>query len=440
MKSVLAAVRVRLKTIIGFLVRHLNPFLGFKKWWAMKGFKKWLILAVTLGALFLIGSQILSFINRGKPDLGKYEIERATLQDMERTITKEGILRYSGVIDYPAPSSGIITDVWVQDGDTVTKGQRIVNIQSTASPKDQADAWNQYAAAKSAYEAAKTVKMTKQVNLEAARQDVLHASQERQNMENRFVVGNRINTSANRPDKTFTDNEIEAVKSEETQARSKFTIAEREYNTADLAVQAAEAALAANLWKYQLTKDAIITAPVSGRLTNFNVLKGETIHAPDGILFRIITSDDMTIILKASESEVMKFQIGQETQFTTALYPDTKFKGTIISLDLIGTEVATDNGSVIEYIVKIKPEQTDATFPSPLTVDTETVVERKSMALAIPNAAVTYSSGKRTVMVVQNGKTTIRDVTLGIMSDQVTEITSGLSEGDTILVPKAKKL
>lgn len=423
-----------------FFANYLNPWILFKRWWHMKRIKKWLLLIVLLVVFFVFGNRVTSIINKGKPDLGKYQMVRFTRQNMKKTITKEGILRFSGVIDYPAPASGIITDIWVADGDEVQKGQNILKLQSTASVGEQAEAWSQYAAAKSEFEAAQIAKMTSQTNLETARQVVLDAAQGKQNMENRFAVGNRTNTSAERPDKTFTENEIESVKSADTQARSKFTIAEREFNAADMRIQAAQAALNTSLWKYQLTKDAVVTAPASGRLTNLSLQKGEAVHSEDGILFRIVNSDELLITLKASEAEVLQFQPGQETELMTSVYPNLKFHAHVIAVDTIGTEVKSDTGSAIEYLVKIKPDKVNKKFPSPLTVDTETVVERKSSVLAVPNAAVRYGAGKRTVTVVRNGKTETKEVGLGIISDQNTEIISGLSEGDIILVPKAKKL
>jgi len=427
-------------TLITLSKIRFNPVMIVKKWWRMKAIKKWLLLVGVIIVFFIAGNQISAAVNRGKPNLNKYQILAVTKQDMEKVITKEGTLRYSGVVDYPAPVSGIITDMWVQNGDEVQKGQNILQLQSTASPEEQADAWNQYASAKSAYEAAETGKMTNQMNLEAARQTVLTASQERQNMDDRFAIGDKTNPSVNRPNKTYTDNEIEAIKSAETQARSKFAVAEREFSTADVRIEAARAALNTSLWKYQLTKDATISAPVSGRIANLNLQKGEAVHAKDGMLFRIIHSDGLLVTLKASESEVLKYQVGQETVFSTSVYPEMKFKSHIVVVDTIGTEVKSDTSSTIEYLVKIKPDDVDKKFPSPLVVDTETVVERKSMTLAVPNGAVNYSSGKRTVTVVKNGKTQTKDVEIGIISDKNTEIVSGLSEGEMILVPKTKKL
>jgi aspartate 1-decarboxylase len=58
----------------------------------------------------------------------------------------------------------------------------------------------------------------------------------------------------------------------------------------------------------------------------------------------------------------------------------------------------------------------------------------------VPNAAVNYSGGKRIVTLVVNGKTESREVSLGIITDNGTEVTAGLSEGDKILIPKVSKL
>lgn len=422
------------------IIKALNPLHILKKWWKIRGFKKWLLAIIVLAVLFIAGRQIVSATNRGKPDLRRYQITQVIKQDMTKTITKEGILRFAGVVDYPAPTSGIITGIWVQNGAKVIKGQRILSLQSTASKEDQAIALSQYLTAKTALETTRIAKDQAQVSLEAARQDILEASQTRQNMDDRFANGNRKNSSASRPNQDYTDNEIEAIKSAETQARSGFKIAEKQYFNADANIKAAEAALNLSLWRYQLTKDAVVTAPISGDLVNLNLLKGETVNSENGTLFRIINSDDLIITLKASESEVLQFEVGQETEFKTAVYPDLKFKGKVIAVDTIGTEVESDTGSVTEYVVKIKPEKIEEKFLSPMTVDTDTIVQKKSAVLVVPNAAVNYGGGKRTVTLVKNGRTENKEVTLGIISDNGTEIVSGLSEGDEILVPKVSKL
>jgi RND family efflux transporter MFP subunit len=439
-KVIVAKIMTILKNVFTFLRKHLNPISLAKRWWKVKGFKKWLLLVIFLVVVGVLANILISIVNKGKPDLGKYKTVVVAKQDVQKVITKEGVLRFAGVVDYPAPTSSTVTEIWVKNGDQVKKGQKLLSLESNASTQEQADAWNTYAAAKSAYETAQIAKMTSQVNLEAARKSVLDDSQARQNLDDRFNAGNRTNVSALRPDQKYTDNEIESIKSVETQARSSFAIAEREYKAAELRIQAAQAALNSSLWKYQLTHDAVIVAPVNGLLTNLNLQKGESVSSEDEILFRIVSSGDLIITLKASEAEVLQFQLGQESKYKASVYPDSEFVGKIVSVDTIGTEVKKDSGISIEYLVKIKPDYVDKKFLSPMTVDTDTVVEKKVGVLAVPNSAVNYSSGKRTVTLVKNGRTEIRDVTLGIITDSGTEITSGVTEGDVVLVPKASKI
>ncbi|NTU73676.1 HlyD family efflux transporter periplasmic adaptor subunit [Candidatus Roizmanbacteria bacterium] len=432
--------RIRIKAKTLGSISRINPLKIVINWWKMRGIKKWLLFFVFCIVLLVVYRIVLGSVNRGRPDLGKYDITTVTKYDLTKTITKEGTLHFAGVVDYPMPASGIITDTWVQSGQEVTKGQRILGFQSTASQEDQATAISQYLAAKTALENAKVAKDKSQVNLETARQKVLETAQARQNMDDRFASGNRQNPAANRPNQDYTENEIEAIKSTETEARSSFAIAEKEFYNADGTIQAAQAALNLSLWKYQLTKDAVVTAPVNGLLVNLNFTKGEVVNPKSDFLFRIISSNDLIITLKASEAEAVQFEVGQETEFKTAIYPDLKFKGRITAVDTIGTEVKSDTGTVTEYVIKIKPEETDKRFLSPMTVDTDTIVQRKSSVLVVPNSAVSYSGGKRTVTLVVNGRTQKKEVSLGIISDNGTEIVSGLSEGDNVLTPKASKL
>jgi multidrug efflux pump subunit AcrA (membrane-fusion protein) len=189
-----ASMRMNIKEkVVGFISR-LNPLKVAKNWWKMRGIKKWLLFVVFCVVLLVSCRLVFGVVNRGKPDLGKYDIATITKQDLTKTITKEGTLHFAGVVDYPMPASGIITDIWAQNGQEVKKGQRILSFQSTASQEDQATALSQYLTAKTAFETAKIAKDKSQVNLETARQNVLEAAQTRQNMDDRFNSGNRKNS------------------------------------------------------------------------------------------------------------------------------------------------------------------------------------------------------------------------------------------------------
>ena len=65
-----------------------------------------------------------------------------------------------------------------------------------------------------------------------------------------------------------------------------------------------------------------------------------------------------------------------------------------------------------------------------------TIASSDATALYVPAAAITTVNGTSTVKVVdaKTQKTTVTDVTLGVVGDDGTEITSGLKAGETIVI------
>jgi macrolide-specific efflux system membrane fusion protein len=61
-------------------------------------------------------------------------------------------------------------------------------------------------------------------------------------------------------------------------------------------------------------------------------------------------------------------------------------------------------------------------------------IESRSNVLVVPNRALSKSAGIYTVQVVDGDKTETRQVTVGLADSSYTEITSGLSEGEIVVV------
>jgi multidrug efflux pump subunit AcrA (membrane-fusion protein) len=72
-----------------------------------------------------------------------------------------------------------------------------------------------------------------------------------------------------------------------------------------------------------------------------------------------------------------------------------------------------------------------------LTVTVSILVEERNDVLLVPNSAITSQGGQSYVHVVSpDGTTKERPVTTGLSDWQYTEVTSGLSEGEKIIVPQ----
>ena len=72
-----------------------------------------------------------------------------------------------------------------------------------------------------------------------------------------------------------------------------------------------------------------------------------------------------------------------------------------------------------------------------LTVTVTIVVEQKQDILRVPNSAISNRGGTTTVQVIKDGVTEQRDITTGITDYQYTEVTSGLTEGEQIVIAES---
>jgi HlyD family secretion protein len=69
-----------------------------------------------------------------------------------------------------------------------------------------------------------------------------------------------------------------------------------------------------------------------------------------------------------------------------------------------------------------------------LTVTVTVVVDQRQDIIRVPNGAISSREGRTTVQVIKDGVTEQRDITTGITDYQYTEVTSGLTEGEQIVV------
>ena len=72
-----------------------------------------------------------------------------------------------------------------------------------------------------------------------------------------------------------------------------------------------------------------------------------------------------------------------------------------------------------------------------LTVIVSIITDTRQNVILVPSAAINISNGQETVMVIlSDGTTEERVITTGLNDWQNTEVLSGLSEGEQVLVPE----
>lgn len=214
--------------------------------------------------------------------------------------------------------------------------------------------------------------------------------------------------------------------------------AENSLADAALAVQNAQLSL-------QSAQEALdsytITSPISGTVIEKNLKAGDQLNGGDsGAMAVIYDLSQLELQMDVSELDIGQIQPGQTVEITAEALPGQTFTGVVEKVSVNGT---TTDGFTTYPVTILLSEYGD--LNPGMNVSAHIIVERSENALCVP-AEAANSDG--TVLVAGEGafaedgvtiadpsKIESRPVTLGRGSQDYVEITSGLEEGETVLLP-----
>ena len=214
--------------------------------------------------------------------------------------------------------------------------------------------------------------------------------------------------------------------------------AENSLADAALAVQNAQLSL-------QSAQEALdsytITSPISGTVIEKNLKTGDQLNGGDsGAMAVIYDLSQLELQMDVSELDIGQIQPGQTVEITAEALPGQTFTGVVEKVSVNGT---TTDGFTTYPVTILLSEYGD--LNPGMNVSADIIVERAENALCVPAEAV---NSDNTVLVAGEGafaedgvtiadpsKIESRPVTLGRGNQDYVEITSGLEEGETVLLP-----
>lgn len=229
-----------------------------------------------------------------------------------------------------------------------------------------------------------------------------------------------------------------------------------DYNDLELTLQSQQKQL----------EDYRITSPITGTVVKKSSKAGDTVGQSlnSTVLATIADMSRMKFTMDVDELDIAKIQLGQIVEVSADALEGVAFVGVITQIQQEGE---SQNG-VTTYPVEVTIDQ-PGELKIGMNVDASVVVESKDDVLKVPVEAIQKENGKSVVLVkgpdgtvptdsgeVQSttkssssssmmmagmsGKKALppaehREVTIGISSEDETEILSGLTEGEIIYVP-----
>ncbi|ENW30196.1 efflux RND transporter periplasmic adaptor subunit [Acinetobacter lwoffii] len=228
--------------------------------------------------------------------------------------------------------------------------------------------------------------------------------------------------------------EVEQAVEAERVARNNYETA-RVKATALAAGQVEEALLREQLAvaQAQLAKTKI-RAAVAGTVLTRDVEPGDLVQ-PGQTLFTIALTGNTEIRVPLDERNLPQLALQQNATVISDAYPDQSFPARI---NFIAPSIDPQRGTV-EVRLTVNPVPDFLRQDMTVSVNVETA--KRARALAIPNDALSSIKGdKAVVLMVRDGKIQRQQITLGLRGLAMSEVKSGLSEGDQVLADAESSL
>lgn len=369
--------------------------------------------AIIILALLILGATKIFGSGSSKTTFQTAKVTKGTVVS---TISASGKALTTSALTINTGASGVVSSVFVKDGETVFAGQKIAQITLDSNGQTQ------YMQALSSYNSAMASVGSSQANYWTQQNAAFVANQKYIN------DAAARNLAANDP--TY----IEEWAS--------WKAAEANFLNQQNQLAAAQAGLSNAAINLQLASP-IITAPYAGTISDINLVEGMVIASTAGASsssstnatistqrIAVIENQSTPIInVSLSEIDVPNVKIGQKATVTFDSINGATFTGTVATVDRIGTV----SSNVTSYTVNIKLDTTSDKILPNMAATANIITATATDVLEIPSASLITQNGQTLAKTLVNGKEIDIPVETGISSDTDTVITSGLTEGETVI-------
>ena len=360
-------------------------------------------LAVTAFVALLISKQVTG--NKDAPEMHIAEVEQGNIAD---SILASGNLVFNTQVQLRSEVTGRVAKVFVEEGESVTEGDILMRLDTTAFESE--------------------VARNKAV-LRATEIDIKHSETRLKNIERQLsrqkelyevdLAGQEVYENLQNA-RDLAKIDIEAKREAYNQAQASLLIAEDRLNK------------------------SVFRAPMSGLLASVNIKEGETVIAGTT---NIIGSDLMLVAdpsailaeLRVDETDIAGIKLDQHADIYAAAYPNQPFTGKVIN---IGTSAKNQAGSQgLSFKVKVLLDATDRQLYAGMSCRAEIATSIAENGLKLPIEAIQKEDDSYFVWKLNADNTVTKTaVTVGISSDIEQALTSGVAKGDRIVIGPARPL
>jgi membrane fusion protein (multidrug efflux system) len=317
----------------------------------------------------------------------------ASRQEWIAKVGISGSLRTLSTVEVKPEVGGRLVATYFEEGDKVSKGQLIAEIDPT-----------NYRLAQDQAEAALSVA---QAGLELAKVSAEHARMEKTRSDNLLASGG------------ITQKDHQAAVTGVKEAEMQVRLAEAQCEQARAAVAIAEKAL----------KDCKISAPAQGHVQK-KFFDAGSLLSPGSPLCILVDNSQLDLECVIPSYQLASIRPGQRALFSTPTWGDRKFEGIVSAINPV---IESDNRSV-KVILKIA--NPGGELRSGMYAQGYITTDREPNALVIPRDSLIAEkdlSDEASVYVVREGKAHRIPIRIGGSQQDKVLVRKGLSQGDVVI-------
>lgn len=400
----------------------------------MNGTKRTKLL-VAIGLLVVIGGLVAVAIVRRGDEAVAVRAALAERRDLVESVQASGWVRPRRAVDIQSDIIGRITELAVEEGEQVQRGQFLLRIDPT-----------QYEAALTRARAAVSEALAREAQ---ARANMIQAEQNRKRAGEMLAFDSSLVSPQDLED-----------------AETALAVQRALHEAAVYGVQQARAAVREA--EDRLSK-SVIRAPMDGVVTRLNVEEGETaivgtMNNPGSLLLTVSDLSVMEAVIQVDETDVPLIQIGDSAEVRIDAFSRQRFHGQVTEIGHSSTmpaesRLAQNQSQAVDFEVVITLYDPPPVLRPDLSATAEVVTNVRPDALAIPIIALTVrerdslealeqespearaavaSLGEADtdvegVFVIRGGKAYFTPVVVGITGRERFEVLAGLAEGDSVV-------
>jgi HlyD family secretion protein len=319
--------------------------------------KLWIAIIIAVVILAIIAFCMIKNMNAGIPEFRTEEVVKG---DITEVVSGPGEVDPRVSVDISANIMGRVSKIYVEEGQSVSEGDILLELEQTEYAAGRDQAWAAYRSA--------------QNNLELSE---IRWSAAKDAFERKKELYDQGLISREAYDTAVTAYEME---------RTQYEVAKNELIRARAALVQAKDVL----------DKTIYTSPINGVVTALNVEEGEftvvgTLNTAGTVMLTVSDLAYIEVEAEIDETDVVSVELDQPAKVTVDAFPDEIFKGKVVEIGSSAIEdnlLSVDTGTSADFKVRVLLENATAGLKPGMTATVDVVTGTAKNVLAVPISAI----------------------------------------------------